>query len=510
MAEEIKLLPFSEYPLNLPDESALGLDRFHYQDRLIKHIRSISAKKTVNFRVLTSSSDAELPTQHIIEDEQNAREAISNGSDCRIFCFFQKDSLRPFLITAPLLWELLDTNALPLHFLDVLFAVHTETCISEESYGNVFLQTTTEPSLSFELSYQFKYAEPNNRSRAFPWSIRRTEVFNRFKTTTDGGARCTWLLFHPKEDAALSKRLARAAERPGEWRAITANPLRLHIAVLAAYVDNWRDFLDDIGKQYSDLVRSICLPPPIPLTSLTIAPRARRLQKKLVWTADIEHEGGGVLSEALSFASMRSLRGLEERVQSVPVTLGQTVRLVQTLQQLDRSMLQHASYAQSEHAATANALAALMVRLVGYQTAAKALELRIQGILRLVTDALNVKNQNAAARVQKFAADNQAVSTEISKGVYALARDSVDDSTIARIVTLATLIYLPASFVASLFGMNFFDFDEESDRMKISKDAWIYLLVTVPLTAVTGLAWWHAARIQRMKRASRRRQPPDV
>ncbi|KAL0252252.1 hypothetical protein SLS55_010694 [Diplodia seriata] len=490
MAEEIKLLPFSEYPLNLPDESALGLDRFHYQDRLIKHIRSISAKKTVNFRVLTSSSDAELPTQHIIEDEQNAREAISNGSDCRIFCFFQKDSLRPFLITAPLLWELLDTNALPLHFLDVLFAVHTETCISEESYGNVFLQTSTEPSLSFELSYQFKYAEPNNRSRAFPWSIRRTEVFNRFETTTDGGsARCTWLLFHPKEDSALSKRLARAAERPGEWRAITANPLRLHIAVLAAYVDNWRDFLVDIGKQYSDL-------------------------KKLVWTADISNDddggGGGVLSEALSFASMRSLRGLEERVQSVPVTLGQTVRLVQTLQQLDRHMLQHASYAQSEHAATANALAALMVRLEGYQTSAKALELRIQGILRLVTDALNVKNQNAAARVQKFAADNQAVSTEISKGVYALARDSVDDSTIARIVTLATLIYLPASFVASLFGMNFFDFDEESDRMKISKDAWIYLLVTVPLTAVTGLAWWHAARIQRMKRASRRRQPPDV
>ncbi|KAL1640085.1 hypothetical protein SLS58_007352 [Diplodia intermedia] len=429
MAEEIKLLPFSEYPLNLPDESALGLDRFHYQDRLIKHIRSISAKKTVNFRVFASSPDAELPTQHIIEDEQNARQAIS------------------------------------------------------------------------KLSYQFKYAEPNNRSRAFPWTIRRTEVFNRFETTTrEGGAtRCTWLLFHPKEDSALSKRLARAAERPAEWRALNANPLRLHIAILAAYIDNWRDFLNDIGKQYSDL-------------------------KKLVWTADISHDdgngnggggggnggGAGALSEALSFQSMRSLRGLEERVQTVPVTLRQTERLVRKLQQLDRCMLQQASYARAEHDATANALAAVAVRLEGYQTAARALEMRIQGILRLVTDALNVKNQNAAARVQKFAADNQAVSTEISKGVYALARDSVDDSTIARIVTLATLIYLPASFVASLFGMNFFDFDEESNRMNMSKDAWIYLLVTIPLTAVTGLAWWHAARIQRMKRASRRRQPPDV
>ncbi|OJD38959.1 magnesium transport protein transmembrane region [Diplodia corticola] len=503
MAEEIKSLPFSDYPLNLPDDFALGQDRVQYQDRLNKHIRSISAKKTVNFQVFESTPGSQLPIQRVVEDQQSACQAISESRsgelDCRIFSFVQKDSLRPFLVTAPLLWELLDAYQLPLPFLDVLFAVHTETCISEESYGNVFLQKSTEPSPSFgkphsegsvvwsgltsvqELSYQFKYAEANNRSRAFPWSIRRTEVFNRIETSSHG-LRSTWLIFNPKEDSDLSRRLNHKALEPNEWSALKANPLRLHISILSAYIDNWRDFLADIGKQYSEL-------------------------KKLVWTADIESEVS--FSETLSFKSMRSLRGLEERVQSVQVTLRQTEKLVQTLQELNHSMLQNDAYAQTEFTITANALKTVMIRLEGYQTSAEALELRVQGILRLVTDALNVKNQTAAAKVQKFAADNQAVSTEISKGVYALAMDSVDDSTIARIVTLATLIYLPASFVASLFGMNFFDFDEGSRRMNISKDAWIYLLVTIPLTAVTGLAWWCAARRQRMKRASRR-QPPDV
>ncbi|KKY18572.1 hypothetical protein UCDDS831_g05852 [Diplodia seriata] len=313
--------------------------------------------------------------------------------------------------------------------------------------------------LTLLLSYQFKYAEANNRSRAFPWSIRRTEVFNRIQTSSEG-VRSTWLIFSPKENSELSKQLEHKARQPDEWSALKANPLRLHIAILSAYIDNWRDFLNDIGKQYSEL-------------------------KKLVWTADVEHVVN--LSEAVSFKSMRSLRGLEERVQSVQVTLKQTERLINVLQELNRSMFQDGVYAQTEFDITVNALRTVVVRLEGYQTSAEALELRVQGILRLVTDALNVKNQNAAAKVQKFAADNQAVSTEISKGVYALTRDSVDDSTIARVVTLATLIYLPASFVASLFGMNFFDFDEQSNRMKMSKDAWIYLLVTIPLTAVTVL-----------------------
>ncbi|KAB2573677.1 hypothetical protein DBV05_g7677 [Lasiodiplodia theobromae] len=443
-SEKNELLPFTDYPLNLPDDVALGVDRVRYQERLCKHIRSISAKRTVKFQLFESEADGQLPSQHTIEDQQSARQAIfeprSEGFDCRIFSFIQKDSLRPFLITAPLLWELLDSNKTPLAFLDVLFAVHTETCISEESYGNVFLQTSTQPSPCYELSYQFKYAEANNRSRAFPWSIRRTEIFNRIETSGET-IKSTWLIFNPKEDSELSKRLADKAQDPGKWAALKANPLRLHIAILSTYIDNWRDFLEDIGKQYSEL-------------------------KKPVWTADVEYEVE--LAEALSFKAMRSLRGLEERVQTVQVSLRQTERLVQAMRDLNgnMSLLPSHMYGQAEFRIISNALENITVRLEGYQTSAEALERRVQGILRLVTDALNVKNQNAAAKVQKFAADNQAVNTEISKGVYALAMDSVDDSTIARIVTLATLIYLPASFVATLFGMNFFDFDERSKRMK--------------------------------------------
>lgn len=479
--EKDQPFPFSEYPLNLSQEALLGINPTSLQERFSEHIRSISAKKTVRFEIFESKPSAKLPTHRTIENQGSAEQAISAPKseefDCRILSFAQKDSLRPFLITAPLLWELLDTYKISVHFLDILFAVHTETHIAEEVYGNVFLQTLVQPSLTFELSYQVKYVEANNRPSAFPWSTRRTEVFSRIWNTSEG-VKSFWLIFNPKEDSELNRKISRKAHESDQWNAIRKNPVRQHIDILSTYIDNWRPFLGHLGTQYSEL-------------------------KRLLWTTEFEDEA--TFNKVLNFKSMRSLRGLEERVQMAQVTLSQTEKLIKVLAELNQSMLQSNMYDQKEFTITETALKAVRVMLEGHQTSAQALELRIQGILRLVTDTLNLKNQSAAAKSQKTAADNQAVATEISKGVYALTLDSVDDSAIARIVTLATLIYLPASFVASLFGMNFFDFNNNTQRMSISKDAWIYLLVTIPLTAVTGLIWWHAARNHRMKRELRRR-----
>lgn len=43
---------------------------------------------------------------------------------------------------------------------------------------------------------------------------------------------------------------------------------------------------------------------------------------------------------------------------------------------------------------------------------------------------------------------NQATSVDINNNMLSLTRDTVDDSATVRVVTLVTLIYLPASFVA--------------------------------------------------------------
>lgn len=77
----------------------------------------------------------------------------------------------------------------------------------------------------------------------------------------------------------------------------------------------------------------------------------------------------------------------------------------------------------------------------------------------------------------------------MSSRMLLLTRKSVDDNATVRVVTVCTLIYLPASFTASFFGMNFFN-QSNSSQFEISPRFWVYVAITVPLTVVTIGAWY--------------------
>ncbi|KAF5242913.1 hypothetical protein FAUST_3080 [Fusarium austroamericanum] len=55
----------------------------------------------------------------------------------------------------------------------------------------------------------------------------------------------------------------------------------------------------------------------------------------------------------------------------------------------------------------------------------------------------------------------------------------------AVFITTLTLLYLPPSFVATFFGMNFFDLDESADRIVATPMIWIYVLCSAALTLGT-------------------------
>jgi hypothetical protein len=59
------------------------------------------------------------------------------------------------------------------------------------------------------------------------------------------------------------------------------------------------------------------------------------------------------------------------------------------------------------------------------------------------------------------------------------------------------MVFLPATFVSSLFSMGFFDFEQNTDvpadsRLRVGGQFWIYFAVVIPLTMlVLGIcfAW---------------------
>ena len=75
----------------------------------------------------------------------------------------------------------------------------------------------------------------------------------------------------------------------------------------------------------------------------------------------------------------------------------------------------------------------------------------------------------------------------------ALAVDGKRDSIAMKTISILGIVYLPGTFVATLFSINAFDWGgadgKESSSLTVAPSIWIYFAIAVPLTVVTFLGW---------------------
>lgn len=95
-----------------------------------------------------------------------------------------------------------------------------------------------------------------------------------------------------------------------------------------------------------------------------------------------------------------------------------------------------------------------------------------------------------------------------------LAHSAKRDSTSMKTLSLLGAIFLPATYLASVFSMTFFNFqDQNNDNNNnnnesepvVSKDLWIYFVITIPLTMFVVLfwRWWDRRREKRYEAEDR-------
>jgi Mg2+ and Co2+ transporter CorA len=95
---------------------------------------------------------------------------------------------------------------------------------------------------------------------------------------------------------------------------------------------------------------------------------------------------------------------------------------------------------------------------------------------------------------------NQAMKqvAEDSKQIAMLTRrDSAD----MRIIAAVTLVFLPPTFMATMFGSNLFQFiPSTSTNTVVSKWIWLYAVLTVTITAMVLIGWWQFSKRQWQRR----------
>ncbi|RDA83009.1 hypothetical protein CP532_4401 [Ophiocordyceps camponoti-leonardi (nom. inval.)] len=125
--------------------------------------------------------------------------------------------------------------------------------------------------------------------------------------------------------------------------------------------------------------------------------------------------------------------------------------------------------------------ASIMARLEFYRVKLTGLENYVHitlARLKVQREALyNIMSQREAR-----------LNLEIAGEQRRIAHASKRDSTAMKTISLMGALFLPGTYLASVFSTSFFDFKPTSSR--VASDLWIYFIVTIPLTAAIVGSWW--------------------
>ncbi|RYO00961.1 hypothetical protein AA0121_g13295 [Alternaria tenuissima] len=136
--------------------------------------------------------------------------------------------------------------------------------------------------------------------------------------------------------------------------------------------------------------------------------------------------------------------------------------------------------------------------LLSFHDRVSALEKDVQGIKRR-SESLTERLQNEISLAYNLVAqrDNQILvqmgveAHEDNKIMVQMGERARQDNNNMKLIAVVGLLYLPGTFVSSLFGMNFFSFGEDDgmQRWQVSEKFWLYWAITAPLTFCTVLIW---------------------
>ncbi|KAL3457013.1 hypothetical protein BJX64DRAFT_280916 [Aspergillus heterothallicus] len=357
-------------------------------------------------------------------------------NDLRVISISQINSWRPLSLTCDMFQEIVDAVGASSELLELPLSFYQKTIAVEEGF-------TTAPVFrvnadSIEIVYIIKYAFEKELEEVGKdnWVLRQTGVYQKYEFATRNS---TLVFLNPTPECRFQKRLMNFLQSPHQRACLQRNPLLVHNILFGTFFHAWRDYLKHLEGRI------------LPIANTTVA-------------AEIEKE----------------LRVNHESLTAVRTTENRCLILQPIFRSLDRTfeVLHQANAALSERGAIETAELQAMKRLLdnysgtvnSYGQAAWSLQSRTSRIAAHITDTLSFKDAYIAKRQTEF---------------------MLRDSTTVRVITVVTLIYLPATFTATLLGMNSFFEMDDNRRIVVSPQFWIYVVCAVPLTLATLLYWWY-------------------
>ncbi|KAE9983587.1 hypothetical protein EG328_009755 [Venturia inaequalis] len=316
---------------------------------------------------------------------------------------------------------------------------------------------------SFECIYGFRYAFNTNGERPGDntWSIRQTAVYQKFDAKEE---HCIWIFLGASREtkSILQENFQRRAH------GFALNPCLLHAMIIENSLGQWRWYIIDLAERVRSMTQRFAL------SDISATTPEERV------------------NISVSFADRQRLKSLEDDILNLHIMLQSTAQTITSLKS-------HCSTMTTTHARSIdqtpilNLLTEALNQANAYLVKAEVLRKQVKGATTLLTDILTYDN----AFVLKVLAEEARID---NVAMVRLSAQAAEDSSAIRIITIITVIFLPATVVSvslyllsappkltesmqSFFSTQFVHI--EVDSFRLSKSTWIYFAVTAVLTLIT-------------------------
>ncbi|KAJ5857708.1 hypothetical protein N7455_008602 [Penicillium solitum] len=300
-----------------------------------------------------------------------------------------------------------------------------------------------------DISYRLTFPTPVSGG-VHSWTMRQMAVFHHHDPND---LQNLWIFFHVGHDTPMQQEIK-------QYVSISQQGLRsdhawytLHSAAFSSCLDNWRSYVNSLGYEvdrHTDKSLDIIL---------------RNIDRVLT--------AGGATNLAVIHNTRDLLVPTSYRLRVILDTLAKLGDLSSVLS--------------SRHNGTDNGFQKL-VTCVGYHE--DHLEGCIVGVEVLKEKIKDILNMSTLGLDFRMAHEMLDLNDRMIKA--------------NKVVTILTLLYLPASLMSSIFGMNLFKFDDgTTEKFKVSTQIWIYVVATIILGFLTYVMWYlwsHKKQIMRIFR----------
>ncbi|KAJ6178292.1 hypothetical protein N7519_008753 [Penicillium mononematosum] len=304
-----------------------------------------------------------------------------------------------------------------------------------------------------DISYRLTYPTPVGVEE---WTMRHIGVFHHHDPND---LENLWIFFHVGRDTPMQKEIEQYAALSQQGLRSDHAWLALHSSAFSSCLHNWRSYVNRLGydvDRHSDRSLGFIL-------------------------RNIDH-----ILTAGGDSNLTAIHNTRDLLLPTSYRLRVILETLTKLGHLSSILGSHHTGADNGFRKLATCAAYHKDRVEGFVVGVEVLKEKVKDILNMTTLGLDFRMTNQMLDLNNRMVELNNRMLNANQQLLELGTKSFDDNATVKVVTILTLIYLPASLVSSIFGMNLFKFDDgTTEEFRISKQFWIYVVATIILAIIT-------------------------